>query len=270
MEVLIVKIKEERYAFDLSSVIEIVNRSEIHPIPESDAYIEGFMKHREGILPVCNFRSLLGFQTYESEQRGVLKEAALSHTAWVKDLQASLESDAPFEHPIDPHSCFFGKWIDSMLDCLKCNNHGFVNEIKKSVVERHYKLHEIGQKILDEERLECRRKLYKEEILPLYNAIMTAIEKLTAELHLLIDAHDQIIVYEINGKRFGIIIDLFDNITEVASSQIHKLNNSSICNSDLLSLESVIYLDNQVIMCVNFSEKFLENSLFHNTNEEKN
>lgn len=68
---------QHQYALGISEVREILRVTEITPVPEMPAYVEGVINLRGAVLPVLNLRLRLGLERMPSDQqtRIILVEA---------------------------------------------------------------------------------------------------------------------------------------------------------------------------------------------------
>jgi chemotaxis signal transduction protein len=261
MQLLVVHIKDEKYAFNVDNIIEIINRSELTDIPESESYLAGIMHHRDEVLPILNFRSMINLTSYENEQINMLDLVKEQHVAWIKEFRECIQNDTPFTKALDPHACGLGKWIDGMMDCLKCNNEGFVNLIKTHIYDEHTSLHLDGKMILELSDKEEKIRLTETIIVEHYNKVIAGLNLLKENLFKLISAYERVIVYSYKGHKFGLIIDYFDKIVTIDDREIQHLSTGSLATNDLVSFNSVVHISNSVIMIVDFKDPILEASM---------
>jgi purine-binding chemotaxis protein CheW len=59
----------ELYAADVDHVREIIRPQEVSPVPRAPAFIEGMTNLRGKVVPVVNFRRLMGFPPQEPTKR---------------------------------------------------------------------------------------------------------------------------------------------------------------------------------------------------------
>jgi purine-binding chemotaxis protein CheW len=59
----------ELYAADVDHVREIIRPQEVSPVPRAPAFIEGMTNLRGKVVPVVNFRRLMGFPPQEQTKR---------------------------------------------------------------------------------------------------------------------------------------------------------------------------------------------------------
>jgi purine-binding chemotaxis protein CheW len=59
----------ELYAADVDHVREIIRPQDVSPVPKAPAFIEGMTNLRGKVVPVVNFRRLMGFPSQEQTKR---------------------------------------------------------------------------------------------------------------------------------------------------------------------------------------------------------
>jgi chemotaxis signal transduction protein len=258
MQLLIVQIKNEKYAFKVDNIVEIINRTALTDVPESESYLEGILHHRSEVLPILNFRTILGEKSYKNEQIALLDSVINQHHEWINSFKHSVETGEPFNKALDPHMCNLGKWIDQMLSCLKCNNEGFVNLIKETLLQEHNSLHLDGKKILELSNKEEQLHLTNTKITAHYKAVVAELERLKKELDKLIFSYERVIIYKYKEEKFGLVIDLFDKIIDIDENDLQHINSGSLITNDTITFDSVIHYENTVIMVVDFKDAILE------------
>lgn len=92
-----------RYALGISEVREILRVTEITPVPEMPAYVEGVINLRGAVIPVINLRQRLGLEKMPSDQhtRIILADADGSSFGLIVDRVLEVNTYEPdeFEHP---------------------------------------------------------------------------------------------------------------------------------------------------------------------------
>lgn len=237
MQVLIVKIADEKYAINIENIEEIMQKEDLTKIPMENKYFEGVIYYRGNVLPVYNLRKILGYKGFEEEQLQLIETVEHQHKAWVEDFQKSIQTGAPFTKTLDPHKCDLGKWIDKTMACLKCNNRGFVNLIKKHLYNEHQKLHLIGADVLKCTNKHNQIERFDKEITKYLGDSLSGLKTLEKNVNLLVNAFERIVIYKKDEQVIGFTIDDAERMFEIEesefkSSNIKKENKTSIVVND--------------------------------------
>ncbi len=94
---------DNRYALGISEVQEILRVSEITPVPEMPAHVEGVINLRGAVVPVLNLRLRLGLEKIPMDQhtRIILVESEGNLFGLIVDrvLEVNTYTAEEFEHP---------------------------------------------------------------------------------------------------------------------------------------------------------------------------
>jgi chemotaxis signal transduction protein len=257
MEVLIVTIKDNKYAIDISIVDEIIQKKDLRIIPNTSTIIDGVMEHKDKAISICNTRKLLNHQSFFDEQQEVLNTVENMHIAWVEDLKHCIESGSTFQKTFNPHGCYLGKWIDRMLNCSKCNNKGFVNLIHKNVVPHHNELHREGKEIYNLSRTDRQKALkrFEEETMVDFQNTLTGLKSLEDKLDLLVKSFERILICKINDNLFGISVDEIDKIYEIGKKDFQSITNNE--HDRYLKTNHSFFFNNEIVLMLDFKEEFI-------------
>lgn len=108
--------KGQHYALPVEFVQEILAIKLITEIPSRLPALRGGINVRGGILPLYDFRTLLGMPKLLKEREelvSILNQREQDHIDWLEALKKSVSDGVEFRKAIDPRSCAFGKWYYS-------------------------------------------------------------------------------------------------------------------------------------------------------------
>jgi chemotaxis signal transduction protein len=259
LEVLIVTIKDNKYAIDISIVDEIIQKRDLREIPNTSKVIDGVIEHKGKALSICSARKLLNHDGFFEEQQKVLDEVENQHIAWVDALKIAIENGGDgFPKTFDPHCCYLGKWIDRMISCSKCNNKGFVNLIHKNVIPHHNELHREGKEIYELSKTNKEKALerFQKETLMDYQNTLAGLKSLEDKLDLLVKSFERVLICNVEGKTFGISVDEIDKIHEVDRSTFQLITNND--DDKYLKTNYSFYFKKEIVLMLGFKEEFLK------------
>jgi chemotaxis signal transduction protein len=256
MEVLLLNIHNSKYAIDIQRVEEVIHKVDTRRFPEMPEFVEGVIEHREKALNICNLRKMLGMESFYEEQLEVLKTVEQQHIAWVDNLKNAIEGKEEFNKTFDPHACYLGKWIDSKIECSKCNNKGFVNMIYSYVEKHHSNLHVIGKDVFEMSDKKAALDRLNNEILEYYQSTLSGLTKLEENIDLLVKAFERVIIYDLDGTIIGITVDEIDKIIDISDSEfcdVSSANKYKFVKTD----KSFIY-NGEIVLFLELDGKILE------------
>ena len=117
---LIVEVAEQAFGLDVEAVQELIDLGgqPVHRLPESNPHLLGVLRVRDAVVPLVDFRRLIGVPSMQSEVEEVIKllhQRRQDHINWLKELEASVNESRPFGLATDPHACAFGEWYDRLM-----------------------------------------------------------------------------------------------------------------------------------------------------------
>lgn len=241
-----------KIAINLEYVLEVIRMPNWTPYPNSSEYIKGIFNLRNKIIPLIDFRKLLGHKSFDdtmNELIDTLKEREQDHRNWLNELDKSVIEDREFSLTTDPRKCKFGLWYYS----YKAENSTlelFLNEFE----EPHKEIHNIAIKVA-----ELRKQNKKSEAL---EVVQQAKGK---ELKKMIDLFGELYILLRNSiKEFVVIVNTNNGIksyTVDKINQIIKVNDNEISIMDDAKLKGtakeVIKKDGELILKLDI-QSFLE------------
>jgi len=208
------RVREQIYAFNANQVDSIVElKQELTPLPNSSACVLGLVSMRGRLLPVIDFRQMLGVVTVEQEHAefvGMLHERQKDHVRWVEQLEKSVREGVPFTLATDHHKCAFGKWYDQ----YKAPNHAVAIAMKK-IDRPHQAIHHSALDCFahgdDPEKQE---QILQEVTIPAMRSILEDIDQMIEQY----SATKRRICIILSGKADNLAL-LVDEITSVERLQ---------------------------------------------------
>jgi purine-binding chemotaxis protein CheW len=215
MQVLLIKIENDRYALNIENIEEIIQKENPTNTPEKSKYSDGIIHYRDNIVPIYNLRRILGYSGYEKQQVELIKSVEKQHIEWVESFEKSITHDAPFTKTLNPSQCELGKWIEKTVACLKCNNKGFVNLIKQHLDKAHKDLHTRGAEVLKIDDKEKKRELFEKEIKKYLVDSLKGLNILEQNVSLLVNAFERIVIYKKDGLNIGFTMDDAERMLDI-------------------------------------------------------
>lgn len=224
MEYMIVNVMNEQYAINVEYIQQIIQNRPYTPIKDPRPFVVGVTSWTDQALKLVALRHLLGFPSFDSEQRKILENSKRQHGQWLEALRRSLQGEEAFSRAVDPHQCDLGKWIDEMSACMKCNEEGFSGLIKEHLHEPHLHLHHLAHKLLSDKDLlkEDAMKERLAEIEHYSQKVLQALDMLKENTYRLTKAFERIIVCKVDTKLIGLLVDDVDRLYKVEQDAIKE------------------------------------------------
>lgn len=249
-----IQVNNQIYLVDSGTIKELIHYQKPEFLAGTSKYIEGIISHKKKIIPIISLRKILDFKSYKDTQIEFLHDVEEQHLSWIKDFEHSLLTGEKFQKTLDPHQCELGKWINATLQCLKCNNHGYIDILKKEVIDQHKALHLNGADCLQNKDLSTQDKMKKieanaNETIQGLNYLRDNIDKLTA-------AFEQTIIFEINGVEVGIIVDNIEKNHHLEEKRFFTSRENLSPNSDYVQFIDHYRLNNKIMFTIKFTNEF--------------
>jgi len=258
MDFLEIVVNNQNYLIDNGHIKELIAYKKPDDLPNSSKYIEGIISHKNKIVPVVSIRALLGFTPYADTQLSLLRDVEGQHISWVEDFEHSLRTGEKFTKALDPHKCMLGQWIDSTLECLKCNNYGYVNILKKELLEQHNALHLNGACYLnnsDDENLSIDEKIDSiknnaQETIKGLHTLRDNIEKLT-------HSFEQMIILGINNIEVAIVVDDIEKNHTLDEKRYNSSKENLSSSSKYIQFIDHYKVDNKIMFSIKFTNEVM-------------
>lgn len=243
VQYLVFETSSNKIAINLQHVLEVIRIPKWTPYPNSNDHIKGIFNLRNKIIPLIDFRKLLGYKSFDEENNdliGMLKHREQDHINWLNELEKSVIEDRDFTLTTDPKKCKFGQWYYS----FKAENSS-IDLFLKEFEEPHNSIHNIAVKAKD--LVSQKRK---------NDAIKLVNDSKNKELKKMIGLfHDLYTIIGNSNKEFVVIIqtdngiksftvDKIDQIIKVADNEISLLESAELKGT----AKEVIKRDNDIIL----------------------
>ena len=254
MDFLEIQVNKQTYLVDSGIIKELIPYTEPEFLANSSKYVEGIISHKNKIIPIISLRKVLDFTSFEDTQVSFLHTVEEQHVQWVKEFEHSLLTGEKFTKTLDPHACELGKWIDETLQCLKCNNHGYIDILKKEVYEQHRALHINGESCLANKDLSPEEKMAK--IDGNANDTIKGLHLLRGNINKLTSAFEQMIIFEIEGIEVGIIVDNIEKNHHLEEKRYLTSKDNLSPNSEYVQFVDHYKLNDKIMFTIKFTESF--------------
>lgn len=236
---LIFVLKEQKYAFSIKNIKEIITKPKINPAPNLPDYYLGMTKLRNEIVPIISLRKKLNYPTIEQENKDLIEMLKLreqDHINWLNELESCVNENREFKLQRDPRLCNFGRWYYS----FKTDSYALYSLLQK-FEEPHNQIHAIAYKVLDTMKTEGKesalnilshtRGFELKRMLNLFQELYKAIENN--------DRETTIVFYQKNGKQVGFVVDQIDRIIEIPKEDIDSVDQSNSFSEYLYGIGKV-------------------------------
>ena len=255
MDFLEINIKTQTYLLSSENINELIQYTQPQPIASSSPLIDGIISHKDKVVPIVSMRKLLGFESYTSTQLQLLHDVEGQHVAWVQDYENSLRTGEEFKKALNPHMCVLGKWIDQTLQCLKCNTHGYIDILKREVIEHHNALHLDGAKYLEDvsddmtfdEKMK-KIEMHKVNTIKGIHSLRDNIQKLTL-------AFEQVIICDVNGIEVGIIVDNIEKNHTLDEKHYHTKTTNLSPDSPYIQFIEHYEINKKLMFSIKFTDE---------------
>ena len=217
---LIFKIKDDKYAFSIKNIKEIITKPKVYHVPNLPDFYLGLTKLRNDIVPIISLRKRLQYNSLDDENNALiemLKQRENDHVEWLKELENSIRQGSNFALQRDHRLCKFGEWYYS----YKPDSFVLYSHLKK-FEDPHKNIHSIANHALEVQKesgsdaalaiIERTRDFELKKMLNLFQGLYKIIENNSRET--------TIVFYQNNGKQIGFVVDQIDKIIEILPENI--------------------------------------------------
>lgn len=208
---------ENRYAIRIENIQRIIQSVTLTNIPHAHQYIDGIMSYEESIVKILSFRKMIELPSYKEELGALFIKLKAAHGAWIEALKVSVATGSDFSKTFNPHMCELGKWIDGFTAY-----DDRVASVLNDLVRYHKQLHTRGEdayKIRNTDQ-EKAQEIVNVDVHDIYNHTMGALDTFVAELDLVSNSLQKLLIYENNGKTFAIKVDTIQDIAHIEESEL--------------------------------------------------
>jgi purine-binding chemotaxis protein CheW len=250
MEYLLLVVKDKYFAIDVEHIIEILRPKDITEIPEVSSYILGVMNIRGHIGTVVSLRKMMQYKEMSEELQEFIAEIKAGHTAWVKELEESVNQEKDFTKTLDPHACALGIWLDDILTCLKCDD-TFMDKIKREINPHHKQLHEKGRTVIDMalDDKDGAVGIIRTDIHDHYEVVIKNLELLNNDIDLWTNSIQRIVAFTTGkGETINLLVDDVIDIITITDDQKQKL--SQVDEGEIVQFDCAIELEDGKIATI--------------------
>ena len=242
-DLIVFSVGSNRYAMNIENIQRIIQASALTAIPNAHPFIDGMMSHEESVIKVMSFRKLIKLVSYEEELKILFAKLKIAHKDWVDALKISIHTGSTFTKTTNPHMCDLGKWIDNFT-----SYDDRVSEVLSELVEYHKQLHLKGGEACEIKKVnpEEAKHIVDVDVNDIYNHTMGALDTFVAELGTVANSLQKLLIYDNNGKKFAIKVDMIEDIAHIEERDI-MANDSNKESSEFLELDGVLDLNGVLI-----------------------
>lgn len=240
---LIFETSSNKIAINLEFVLEVIRIPKWSPYPNSSDYIKGIFNLRNKIIPLIDFRKLLGYKSFDDEINDLIEMLKLreqDHIDWLNELESSVKENRDFSLTTDPKKCKFGLWFYSFR-----SENSSIEMFLREFEEPHNKIHAIAHKVSD--LLKANKK---EEAIKLINESKAKELKrmlgLFAELYNILRNSNKefVVIIQSNNGIKSFTVDKIDQIIKVEDDEISLLDSAELKGT----AKEVIKRDDDIIL----------------------
>ena len=243
VDLIVFSVGSNRYAMDIENVQRIIQAGALTAIPNAHPFIDGMMSHEESVIKVMSFRKLIELDSYEDELKILFSKLKIAHKDWVDALKTAIHTGSTFTKTTNPHMCDLGKWIDNFT-----SYDDRVSEVLSELVAYHKQLHLKGGEACEIKKVnsEEAKRVVDVDVNDIYNHTMSALDTFVVELGTVANSLQKLLIYDNNGKKFAIKVDIIEDIAHVEESDIMRGDSNEESNK-FLELDGVLDLDGVLI-----------------------
>ncbi|WP_456434221.1 chemotaxis protein CheW [Thermosulfuriphilus sp.] len=205
----------EEYAFEIEEIGEIIRYRRPKEVPEAPGALLGILNLDRGVVPVFDFRRLLGLDPLINERKQKIAHLKRVFEKWLSEFKQALESQGTLSE-LAPEDCLLGQWLTRELE--SCHSETQLEHIHQLHL-RHRRLHRLAQKALEDPSDDLIDEIYllAGQIRDLFDRLETQLEKAISE-------EQRIIILEVSGHRVGLVVDRVQEVVAVFEETLEKGN----------------------------------------------
>lgn len=257
MELILVNVKNNGYAFKIDSLERFIASKDTTPVPGGMEYVTGVIDFESKIIPILSLRKLFGERTYYEEQYDNLIAIKNEYHEWLIALKEALAGRGHFDKALEVDQSLLGAWIKRITTCLKCNNNGYVSLANAEVIPYLEELHSVGQKLLLRQFNDESPEFLSQKLDENYENLMTGLNLLQNNLNLLTNSFERIAVHSKGNITFGVLVDDIDRIISIETTELQP--STKMANGrDYIVYEALFELDKKIITILDFSTQLID------------
>lgn len=243
IDLIVFKVGDNRYALKIENIQRIIQSINLTDIPNAHPLIDGMMSYENGVIKILNFRKLIGLDSYEGELKEFFIKMKEAHEDWIEALKLSVSTGSKFTKTTNPHICELGKWIDNFT-----SYDDNVSVVLSNLADYHKQLHVAGAEACEVRKSDQNKaqEIVDVKVNDIYNHTMAALDTFVNELDTVANSLQKLIIYENDGQKFAIKVDVIEDIAHIKESMIMQNENNHNINQ-FLELEGVLDLEGVLI-----------------------
>lgn len=232
------KLAGDVYAFDISSVREILKITDVTAVPNVPGYVKGLFTIRNHLMPILDLRGLLGMPAMILEYYDMIDKGLEEDRNWVENLKNVIESGSYFTGVKLARETHFGQWIESYRS-TSVDIESIIKVLKKHRTNLFYS----GEQVL--ELRESNKKeafsMLEEKTLPLLEIVSGTLKRFKDILEKHISEDQRALVVETGNMSIGFLVDWVDEVIRIPRSVIDET--PALAASERKELKAVAKLD---------------------------
>lgn len=242
IDLIVFSVGSNRYALNIENTHRIIQATKLTDLPKASSLIDGILSYEGDVIKVLNFRKLIGLPSYDETLLEKFKMLEKAHYSWIDDLKNAVENGSAFTKTTDPHACELGKWLDHFT-----SYDVDVSLILKELMNNHKNLHVGAEEVLEMYKIDKSKalELLKSQIYNSFEKTISGMAKLMDRIESVSDSLQKFLIYENQGKVFGIKVDSIEDIAHIDASKIMSSDEEHINN--FLELDGIIDLDGTLV-----------------------
>ncbi len=235
-QIVVFKVANDEYGFSINAVREILRVKKLTKVPNTPPYVKGILTLRGKILPIFDFREMIGIASQEEEFLSAINIVEKNHKKWLKELERALYD---YEHINNTH-------LDNICDIrpLKENRDNLELSTKENIeefIELHEKIHLNTSKLLELAGRDMgeAQYYYETEINNREKLLEQKLKEISSEIIQATNNEKKILVIELNSTTVGLLVDKVSEVINIPKELIDFSINESQSEMELKGIVKI-------------------------------
>ncbi len=248
----IFKVTNDEYGFHINAVREILRATILTKVPNTPEYVRGILTLRGKILPIFDFRKMMGNTSRESEYVSTVQKIKDSHILWLTEVKENLYGEKGIEKHLLEKECPINVLVES-ID----NTNITVKESLEELIDLHNLIHEKIPKLyqLAQKDAEDAKRYFEENIIPEESKLEEIFDRVKNNLVNTGENDRKILVLESGGLSAGILVDRVNEVRNIDKNLIDT--SISGTNTTGMELRGIAKIDSGKRLIFLIDEKLL-------------
>ncbi len=213
----IFRVANDEYGFHINAVREILRLTKITKVPNTPEYVRGILTLRSKILPVFDFRKILGSVSQDSEYASLVERVKDSHTKWLKEIGEILYRGKSIKKSLLERECP----ITLLTERIE-NTEIATREKTEELINLHTLIHEMAVKLYDLalSNTDKAKTYFEENVLPSESKLENIFDTLKNHLIDKGENDKKILVLESGELSAGILVDRVNEVRAIPKNLI--------------------------------------------------